>query len=74
MSLLVSRVLGYEVKVFPTDDESSVHFCRDDSASEDTTADGDFAGKRTLLVYKTQPYQCLILGARASFLWECARE
>ncbi len=39
MSLLVSGVLGDEMKVFPADDESAVHFGRDDSASQDTATD-----------------------------------
>lgn len=50
MALLISGVFGDEVKVFAADDESSVHFSRDDSASEDTAADGDFACKRAFLV------------------------
>ena len=50
VALLVSRVFGDEVEVFAADDESSVHFGGDDSASEDTAADGDFASERALLV------------------------
>ena len=52
MPLLVSSVLGNEVKVFAADDECSVHFGRDDSACEDTAAYGDLTGERALLVYR----------------------
>ena len=64
VSLLVPRVFGYEVKVFPTDDKSSVHFCGDNGASEDSTADGYFTSKRAFLVYQTQRFQHLILSMR----------
>lgn len=50
MSFLVSGVLGDEVKVFATYDQRAVHFCRDDCACEDTTADRDLAGEGALLV------------------------
>lgn len=67
MSLLVSRVFRYEVEVFPTDDKSSVHFGGDNGASEDPTADGNFASKRAFLVYKTQKFQRLILSVRQPY-------
>ena len=50
MALLITRIFGNEVKVFATDDESSVHFGGDDCAGEDTAADGDFTGERAFLV------------------------
>lgn len=50
MSFLISGVLGDEVKVFASNDESAVHFGRDDRAGEDTAADGDFARERAFLV------------------------
>jgi hypothetical protein len=50
MSLLVSGVFGNKVKVFAADDESSVHFRRDDFAGKDSTSNGDHAGKWTFLV------------------------
>lgn len=51
VSLLVSGVLGDEVKVFSADDQSSVHLGRDDSAGEDTASDRDHTGERAFLVY-----------------------
>jgi hypothetical protein len=51
VSLLVSRVLGDEVKVFAADDQGSVHFRGDDGAGEDTASDGDQAGEGTFLVW-----------------------
>lgn len=39
VSLLVTRVLGDEVEVLPADDQSTVHLCRDDGASQDTATD-----------------------------------
>jgi len=50
VSFFVSGVFGDEVEVLATDDESSMHFGRDDSASKDTPADGDFASEGTFLV------------------------
>lgn len=50
VALLVSRIFGDEVKVFAANDESAVHFCGDNSASEDTATNGDFAGERAFLV------------------------
>jgi hypothetical protein len=35
------------------DDDGAMHFGRDNDAREDTSTDGDLAGERTLLVYKT---------------------
>jgi hypothetical protein len=34
------------------DDDCAVHFGGDNDAREDTSTDGDLAGKRALLVYK----------------------
>jgi hypothetical protein len=39
VSLLVSGVLGDEMKVFSADDEGSVHLGGNDGASEDTASD-----------------------------------
>jgi hypothetical protein len=39
VSLLVSSVLGDEMKVFSADDEGSVHLGGNDGASEDTASD-----------------------------------
>ena len=50
MALLISRIFGNEVEVFTTDDEGSMHFCRDDGTSEDTPANRDQAGEGTFLV------------------------
>lgn len=51
MALLISAVLGNEMKVFAADDEGSVHFGRDNGSGEDTATDGDLTGEGTLLVY-----------------------
>ena len=50
MALLVPRIFGNEVEIFAADNKSAVHFCRDDCAGEDATADRDEAGKWTFLV------------------------
>ena len=50
VSLLVTGVLGDEVKVFSADDESSVHLGGNDGAGQDTATDGDETGERALLV------------------------
>jgi hypothetical protein len=50
VSLLIAGVFWNEVEVFATDDESSMHLGGDNSSGQDTTTDGDKAGKRTLLV------------------------
>jgi len=50
VSLLVTGVLGDEVKVFSADDESSVHLGGDNGASQDTATDGDKTGEWALLV------------------------
>ena len=39
VSLLVSSVLGNEVKVFSSDNDRSMHFGGDDSTGEDTASD-----------------------------------
>ena len=54
MSLLVSSVFGDEVEVFSADNESSMHFGRNDLVGEDSTSDGDHAGKGTFLVWYIQ--------------------
>ena len=50
MSLLVTRVLWDEVKVFAPNDKCTVHLRADDGASEDTSADGNEAGEGAFLV------------------------
>ena len=50
MSLLVTRVFGDEVQVFPSNDQGAVHFGGDDSAGQDTTADRHQAGEGAFLV------------------------
>lgn len=50
VAFLISRIFWDEVKVFAANDESAMHFGGDDGASEDTAADGDFAGERAFLV------------------------
>lgn len=39
------------MKIFPADDEGSVHLSGDYSACEDTATNRDLAGKWTFLVY-----------------------
>jgi len=51
VALLISAVLGNEVEVFAADDESSVHFGRDNGSGEDSPTDRNLAGEGTLLVY-----------------------
>ena len=51
VSLLVTGVLGDEVKVFSADNESSVHLGGNDGAGQDTATDGDETSERALLVY-----------------------
>ena len=50
VALLVTGVLGDEVKVFTADDDRPVHLGRHDGAGEDTAADRDLAGEGALLV------------------------
>jgi hypothetical protein len=51
VSLLVTGVLGDEVKVFSADDEGSVHLGGNDGAGQDTATDGDKTSEWALLVY-----------------------
>jgi hypothetical protein len=48
--LLVSGVLGDEVEILATDDESTVHLGGDDGSGQDTATDRDIAGEGALLV------------------------
>lgn len=57
MPPLITRVLGHEVKVFPTDDDCAVHLRRHDGTGEDTSADRDEACERAFLVYDGTPCQ-----------------
>ena len=50
VSLLVPGVLGDEVEILSSDDDGSVHLGRDDGAGQDSSADGDKASERALLV------------------------
>ena len=50
VALLVTGVLGDEVKVLAADDESAVHLGGDDGAGEDTATDGDETSEGALLV------------------------
>ena len=73
MSLFISRVFGDEVEVFATDNKSSVHFRRDNGASEDTPTDRNLTGERTFLIcrnrqsfYTKTTVSCQILLGRIS--------
>lgn len=48
--LLVTRVLGHEVEVLPSDDDGAGHLGRHNLAGEDATTDRDLSGERALLV------------------------
>jgi len=50
VALLVTGVLGDEVKVFTADDQGAVHLGGHDSSGQDTATDGDHAGEWALLV------------------------
>jgi hypothetical protein len=50
VSLLISGVLGDEVKVFSANDEGAVHLGGNDRSGQDTATDGDETGEWTLLV------------------------
>ena len=60
VSLLVTGVLGDEVKVFSADDKSSVHLGGNDGAGQDTATDGDETGERALLVCGRQVSTVLV--------------
>lgn len=50
VSALVSVVLGNVVKVFTTDDDGTLHLCRDHTSRQDTTTNGNKSGPGALLV------------------------
>lgn len=52
VALLVTGVLGDEVKVLAADDDGTVHLGGNDGTGEDTATDGDETGERALLVYR----------------------
>jgi len=52
VSLLISGVFGDKVEVFSSNDDRSVHLCRDDLAGQDSSSDGDHSSERALLVCK----------------------
>ena len=68
VSLLVSGVLGDEVKVFAADDQGSVHLGRDHSAGEDTASDRDHTSEWAFLVCREDfvripsifPFRCAL--------------
>lgn len=52
VSLLVTGVLGDEVKVLAADDDGTVHLGGNDGAGQDTATDGDETGEGALLVWE----------------------
>ena len=50
VALLITGVLGDEVEVLSSDNDSSVHLGGNDGAGQDTATDGDETGERALLV------------------------
>jgi len=50
MALLVTVVLRDVVQIISADDDGAGHLGRNDLASEDTTADGDFSSEGALFV------------------------
>jgi hypothetical protein len=50
VTLLVTVVLGDEVKIFSPDDKGTVHLGRHDGSGQDTATDRDEAGEGALLV------------------------
>lgn len=50
MSLFISGVFGNKMKVFSSDDESSMHFGRDDGAGKNSTTNRDLTGKWAFLI------------------------
>lgn len=66
MSLLVTRVLGDEVEVLSSDNQSSVHLGGNDGAVQDTAADRDEASERALLVCMACQHLSLATGRRYS--------
>jgi len=67
VSLLVSGVLGDEVKVLSADDEGAVHLGGDNGSGQDTTTDGDETCEGAFLVWKSEklvsypPSSCSLL-------------
>lgn len=54
VSLLVTGVLGDEVKVFPADDDGSVHLGGNDGTGQDTATDRDETSEGALLVCRVK--------------------
>lgn len=50
MSLFVSVVFGHIVKIIPSHNNCSLHFCGDNDALEDFASDGYFACEGTFLI------------------------
>lgn len=50
VALLVTGVLGDEVKILAADNEGTVHLGGNDGAGQDTATDGDETGEGALLV------------------------
>jgi hypothetical protein len=61
VTLLVSGILGDEVKVFSADDEGSVHLGGNDGTSQDTATDRDETGEGALLVCKSKRSAFLLI-------------
>jgi len=66
VSLLVSRVLGNEVKVFSSDDEGPVHLGGNDGTGEDTATDRDHTGERAFLVCRAHTQHQVLDRTRTS--------
>lgn len=64
VALLVTVVLGDEVKVLAADDEGTMHLGGDDGTGQDTATDGDLAGEGALLVCSSRQF---ISAIRSSF-------
>lgn len=54
VALLVTCVLGDEVKVLAADDEGTVHLGGNDGTGQDTATDGDETSEGALLVCESE--------------------
>lgn len=66
VALLVTVVLGDEVKVLATDDDGAVHLGGNDGTGQDTAADGDLAGEGALLVCSSRQFTSAICSSFSS--------
>ena len=62
VALLVTGVLGDEVKVLAADNQGTVHLGGNDGAGQDTATDGDETGERALLVCSHSQYYSPLSG------------